>query len=101
MQPSWRTDSAGSTLSDLREVPDDETWQMLRKGGTAGVYVVVMGLSWWILAQSGNRDSDAWSIVDDLTWVLQQLNDGDRELAPSRQKRARDGEGKDVRPQKR
>ena len=43
MQPSWRTDGDG--VSPIRKTPCDETWQVLRKGGTSGIYVVVMGLS--------------------------------------------------------
>ena len=69
MQPSWRKE--GERLG--RDTPKNETWQGLRKGGTAGLYVVLVGLSWWIKAQHAQRDNDAWTAVDDLSWVFQQM----------------------------
>jgi hypothetical protein len=91
IQPSWRVN--GGSLS--REVPWDETWQMLRKGGTSGVYTVIMGLSWWIAAQHTERDVIAWDIVDDFTWVLQQLKKGMHVASPLPPKRARDDDAED------
>ena len=85
MQPSWRME--GDWL--IREVPEDETWHTLRKGGTSGIYVVIVGLSWWVKAQPA-EDTDAWTLVNDLSWVLQQLKEGLAVLIP--QKRARDGD---------
>ena len=38
MQPLWRKNGNGG-----RETPHGESWETLRKGGTAGIYVVVMG----------------------------------------------------------
>ena len=69
MQPSWRNN--GESL--VREVPRGESWQTVRKGGTSGMYVVVIGLSWWVKAQHDERDVDAWTLVDDVSWVIQQL----------------------------
>jgi hypothetical protein len=71
IQPSWRTDEGSVALN--RKTPRGETWQVLRKGGTAGIYVVVMALSWWIKAQQVQRDNPAWMAVDDLSWVMQQM----------------------------
>jgi hypothetical protein len=73
MQPSWRTTGlqAGRTL--FRDVPTGETWEVLKKGGTAGIYIVVMGLSWWVIAQRAEIDVNAWSVVDDLMWVIQEM----------------------------
>ena len=86
MQPSWRTE--GGLL--IRDVPEDETWQTLRKGGTSGIYIVIVGLSWWVKAQLAEQDTDAWSLVDDLAWVLQQMKEGLAVLIP--QKLACDGD---------
>ena len=85
MQPSWRTE--GDLL--IRDVPEDETWQTLRKGGTSGIYIVIVGLSWWVKVQLA-EDTDAWTLVNDLSWVLQQLKESLAVLIP--QKRARDGD---------
>jgi hypothetical protein len=63
---------------------------VLRKGGTAGIYVVVVGLSWWIKAQQPERDDDAWYTVDDLSWVIQQMIRNMASGVPVPEKRARD-----------
>lgn len=68
MQPAWRIESDGA-LS--RNNPAQETWTSLKKGGSAGLYVVVMALSWWIAGlKEGSDESRAWKIVDDVTWVF-------------------------------
>jgi hypothetical protein len=75
MQPSWRLFQGLDGLLDLvRETPKAETWQGLKKGGMAGIYIVVMGLSWWIKAQQNKPDPNAWAAVDDLSWVVQQMS---------------------------
>ena len=86
MQPSWRME--GELL--IRDVPEVETWQTLRKGGTSGIYIVVVGLSWWVKAQLAEQDTDAWTVVNDLSWVLQQMTESLAVLIP--QKRAHNGD---------
>ena len=95
MQPSWRTDGDG--VSPIRETPCDETWQVLRKGGTSGIYVVIMGLSWWIKAQAVERDIDAWSAVDDISWVIEEMKQQAKQVPA---KRAHDGTEDEVQPKK-
>ena len=72
LQPSWRLTHAQVFLYS-RDAPSGETWQDLKKGGSAGIYFVVVGLSWWVKAQHVKHDVNAWSIVDDLTWVIQEM----------------------------
>ena len=43
LQPGWRLADDGSFKY---EMPKDEDWCVLRKGGSAGLYVVVVALSW-------------------------------------------------------
>lgn len=86
MQPSWRM--KGGLLN--HDVPEDETWQMLNKGGTSGIYIVIVGLSWWVNAQLTDQDTHAWSLVDDLSWVLQRMKESSAVLIP--QKRAHEGD---------
>jgi hypothetical protein len=104
LQPGWRKDDIRSliTLVLFRDAPQGETWQGLRKGGTAGIYVVVMALSWWIKAQQIEHDINAWSAVDDLLWVLEQMNQTMVSHTPAPKKRAHDedGEGKDEKEQR-
>ena len=66
LQPLWWAQDDGTLSCNM---PAEENWALLRKGGTAGIYTVVMGLSWWIKAQATQRDADSWIIVHDLTWV--------------------------------
>lgn len=96
MQPSWRASQGSKGLLDLTcETPKAETWQVLNKGGTAGIYVVVMGLSWWIKGQQNKCDANAWAAVDDVSWVIQQMTDGVGSHTLAIQKRRREDEGED------
>jgi hypothetical protein len=96
MQPVWRLfQSADGPLSLVRDPPKDETWTGLRKGGTAGIYVVVMGLSWWIKAQRNKGDVNAWAAVDDLSWVLQQMSIPSESISSSPKKRSDEDGGSD------
>ena len=71
IQPAWRIKPNG-LLS--REAPAREAWTSLKKGGSAGLYVVVMALSWWICKlEAGSDELRAWDIVDDVTWVLSSV----------------------------
>jgi len=64
MQPAWRLfQSADGPLNLVRDPPKDKSWTGLRKGGTAGIYVVVMGLLWWIKAQQNKGDVNAWQLL--------------------------------------
>lgn len=72
-QPSWRHLPDG-TLS--QDVPSGEKWGSVRKGGSAGLYTVIIAISWWVAAvnaESGAEDGGLWTAVDDITWVLNQL----------------------------
>ena len=63
IQPSWRVSGSEGVLPLFRNVPATETWQAIRKGGTVGVYTIMMGLSWWIMAQRVE--------CNDVTWVIE------------------------------
>jgi hypothetical protein len=91
MQPSWRNVVADGGFS--RTVPDDEKWDSLAKGGTTGIYVVVMALSWWIKAiGNATGKEDAWMVVQDLSWVLTQIRATFvSKLEPRGTKRTHDG----------
>ena len=55
---------------------EDETWGSLAKGGTAGLYTIMMSLSWWIkqVASDGSL-ADAWMSVKDVSWVLHEVTE--------------------------
>jgi hypothetical protein len=73
MLPSWQSTNSQVSLLLSHDVPSSETWQVLKKGGRSGFNVVVMGLSWWVIAQHGEGEGKVWSIVNDLMWVLQEM----------------------------
>jgi hypothetical protein len=96
MLPSWRSADSQVSLLLSRDVPCGETWQVLKKGGRSGFNVVVMGLSWWMMAQHGEGDVNVWSIVDDVTWVLQEMKkDIPSPLTPQKRPRDFEDEGED------
>lgn len=95
MQPSWRVANGAEEAEQLsRDTPAQETWQSLKKGGTAGIYVVIVGLSWWVAAQNLERDENLWAVVDDVSWILQEIT---KVMLPSTSsnKRTRDSDEND------
>jgi hypothetical protein len=71
IQPSWRLTSSTSLSRDVPANSAKETWAGLKKGGSAGLYVVVMALSWWIASLKGDLgDSRVYETVNDIAWVL-------------------------------
>ncbi|KAJ3484468.1 hypothetical protein NLJ89_g11978 [Agrocybe chaxingu] len=79
IQPHWRVTPENNLVQEVRKT---EKWEMLVKGGTAGIYVVVMALSWWLRALKTDKKDDptwataenaVWATVDDVSWVLSQL----------------------------
>lgn len=86
LQPTWRH-AADGALS--RTEPEGKAWTTLAKGGTSGLYVVVMALSWWIRAlDDGDTTSEVWSNISDVCWAIRMIRN---ELWPSL-KRDRDDE---------
>ncbi|PPR07942.1 hypothetical protein CVT24_001010 [Panaeolus cyanescens] len=70
LQPPSRRDGDG--IPQLRQnVPSEEWSKTLLKGGTAGIYTVVVALAWWVMSYP--EEPDLWSCVDDTKWVLCQL----------------------------
>jgi hypothetical protein len=70
MQPAWREGPEGDTL--VRTVPADEDWTPLIRGGSNGLSLVVMALSWWVSALDA-PDSDLSEAISDVKWVLSEL----------------------------
>ena len=73
IQPTWRL---SDNASFVYEAPPDEDWRLLHKGGSAGLYTVVVALSWWIRALPLHLPClRAWSAVRDVQWVIDQIYD--------------------------
>jgi hypothetical protein len=86
-QPEWRTTGVDglSPAAYHRAAPDDADWSSVARGGTAGVYTVVMALSWWVRSATVPWTDDLTTIVNDVTWVLRTLSDIDHPPAMSNQ----------------
>ncbi|KAF6743251.1 hypothetical protein DFP72DRAFT_828393 [Ephemerocybe angulata] len=96
LQPSWRKVDPNDKIPMSRAYPEDPDWSSLQKGGTAGLWTVVVSLAWWLqgLDESGDL---FWLAVGDVSWVLRCLQGdgiavGEKRLG---------GECDDDRPQKR
>lgn len=88
IQPAWRIADDGSFNYDA---PMDEDWSVLNKGGRAGLYTVVVALSWWIRALTPEiTQFRAWGAVRDVQWVIDQIT---MKFAAPRKKRRCDDSG--------
>ena len=73
LQPEWR-------IKDDRsfnyKAPKEEDWSVLQKGGTAGLYTVVVALLWWVrvLTPEISASFHAWEAVRDVQWVIEQIS---------------------------
>ena len=71
LQLAWRVADDGSFNY---EAPEGEDWCTLHKGGKAGLYTIVVALSWWVKALTpeilGFR---AWKAVNDVHWVINKI----------------------------
>lgn len=67
LQPSWR-DTANWPFD--RAISGDEDWCTLRWGGSNGVFLILLSLSWWWTQESGNTRQSANDAVQDVCWAL-------------------------------
>lgn len=72
MQPAWRRVDEEQSLS--RNIPSTEEWDTLARGGSNGLFLVVMALSWWLQGFTSTEPTDEfWSAVSDVVWVLEAI----------------------------
>ncbi|TFK18459.1 hypothetical protein FA15DRAFT_547960, partial [Coprinopsis marcescibilis] len=71
LQPEWRNaDNIDNMTSwGTGNVPADTNWGGLDRGGTAGLYTVVVPLAWSLSDESPSKD-ELWPMVDDVAWAL-------------------------------
>jgi len=65
------------------------------------MYIVIIGLSWWVKSQSMERDPEAWNAVHDVSWVIQQMMICPSGPALKAQKRALESKENEGRAKKR
>jgi hypothetical protein len=71
IQPKWRLADDSSFVYSM---PAGEDWRFLHKGGSAGLYIVVVALSWWIkILTPDDSYIRVWTAVRDVTWVIDQI----------------------------
>lgn len=69
LQPVWRDNE---DWPPHRDVPEDEDWLQLRKGGPNGLFHVIISLTWWAAQCHTKKDRLAYtSAQEDVVWVLQ------------------------------
>jgi len=51
------------------------------------MYIVIVGLSWWVKAQHAECDPIVWTVVDNLLWVIQEMKKGMAPFVLAPQKR--------------
>jgi hypothetical protein len=70
MQPPWR-----ECESLIRILPADPDWDPIFRGGSNGLSLVLMSLSWWIHLTKDDKEYNAelCGAIDDVTWVISEL----------------------------
>ena len=57
-----------------RAVKADESWEAVRKGGSTGLFLVIVSLFWWkSRASTATAGKEFASAVEDVSWVLNQV----------------------------
>lgn len=60
-----------------RNVPEDETWSSVAKGGPNGIYIVLIGLAWWYARSDTPQDQkELASVVEDVLWTMTTMLEG-------------------------
>ena len=70
LQPASR----GNDWPLRRDIPEDECWPELQKGGRNGFKLVMVALNWWL--RGTNTESEvnkALSMLEDLVFVLERM----------------------------
>ena len=69
IQPLWRGDEL------LREIPVDADWSVLLCGGSTGMLLVVLALSWWMSAcdAKGLVDERLDGLITEVSWTLVEM----------------------------
>ena len=69
-QPKWRDTSKWPFV---QEDAGDGDWGDLADGGKDGLFLAVVSLGWWVLAQDAPEDSKVNEAIEDVTWVIKNL----------------------------
>lgn len=77
LQPLWRRDQAKEEWPLSRNAPLKEDWESLAKGGGNGLMMFLVALGWWLGAVEDKKAAaELASVVDDVRWVLDEIDKG-------------------------
>jgi hypothetical protein len=66
-QPKWH-----EAQKLLRDTHKGEEWSQLCRGGSNGIFMLILSLSWW-LGVIGELSNDILKAIRDVLWVFDQL----------------------------
>lgn len=70
LQPECR----GGEWPLVRTIPDDADWAEVKKGGSTGFCLIVIGLNWWVRYAKSTKDkNEAASMLEDVVFVLGKM----------------------------
>jgi hypothetical protein len=72
IQPSWRSGGSGPLHGDC---PPDADWKVLHRGGSNGIFIVVMCLSWWGKFVTSPTDRELFdAAVEEVALVFENVS---------------------------
>jgi hypothetical protein len=69
LQPSWQSNGSD------RDCPADADWQLICCGGSNGIFIILMCLSWWGKAVTSPQNCDDFqAVVKDVIWAFEKIS---------------------------
>ena len=107
LQPEWRIPEDDAHQWPLvRDLPLNERWPKLVKGGGNGFVLVLLSLTWWMMRErdESGKTVESSSAFADVQWVLEQMVQmlrAQREQGGEGENEVEDEEDPNTRPKKR
>ena len=75
LQPEWQIPDDTHPWPLVRDLPPNERWQKLVKGGRNGFVLVLLSLTWWMMREKdeSRKTVESSSAFTDVQWVLEQM----------------------------
>jgi hypothetical protein len=71
LQASWHSGGSGPSH---RDCPANADWKILQHGGTNGIFIILMCLSWWNKAMTSLTHREVFdAAVEDVAWALEHV----------------------------
>ncbi len=72
LQPPTRRVDGSPTLLNRIAPTDNSEWEIIWRGGPCGLFLVIMGLAWWLYGASESDSSlqEVHDAIDDVHWAL-------------------------------